>query len=251
MQEHGGKIPRDFEALSALPGVGAYTAGAVMSIAFNQSYPALDGNARRVLSRLFNLCSERDLREAGGRLVSRSRPGQFNQALMEIGATICRPQRPSCPRCPIARSCDALKSHRFRSKIPSPTRRKFQRVEWPLVVIQNEKRILLRRRSHGGLLGGLWEIPGGERKKGETLKEALVRHLNGLGGRAGGCSRVGEIRHSITHRRIRAPLFFSVCSKDERIPLPHPEWRWVSISSLRRYPLSSLSLKAVKIVTKR
>ncbi len=251
MEQHGGKIPRDFASLSALPGIGPYTAGAIMSIAFNQRYPALDGNARRVVSRLFGVSSEKELREIARRLVSPSRPGAFNQALMEIGATLCLPQRPRCPRCPIARSCDALKFDRFQSEAPFPAKRKIQRVEWPLVVLEREKKILLRRRPAGGLLGGLWEIPGGERKKRETLKSALLRHLNGSGERMGPCLRIGEIRHSITHRRIRAPIFFSSCSKkSSRASLSYREWRWVSLSALRRYPLSSLTLKAVRMVAK-
>ncbi len=251
MEEHRGKIPRDFASLGALPGIGPYTAGAIMSIAFNRRYPALDGNARRVLSRVFSLSSERELREAATRLVSPSRPGHFNQALMEIGAILCLPQHPRCPRCPIARFCDALKFDRFQPKAPLRAKRKIQRVEWPLVVLQRERKILLRQRPAGGLLGGLWEIPGGERKKRETLKSALLRHLNGSGEQMEHCSRIGEIRHAITHRKIRAPIFFSSCSKKNgRDPLPYRKWRWVSISALCRYPLSSLTLKAVRMVAK-
>ena len=249
-QHHGGQIPPDFAGLRALPGIGPYTAGAIMSIAFNQRYPALDGNARRVLSRLFGLADERKLHEIAARLVSPSSPGRFNQALMEIGATLCLPQRPCCPRCPVAGSCDALRFRRFQPR-RSRTKRKIQKIEWPLVVLAREKKILLRRRSHGALLGGLWELPGGERRKGETLKAALRRYLNGLGDCAGHLSRIGEIRHTITYRDIRAPLFFLACSKkQERIAAPHGEWRWVSISSLGQYPLSSLTLKAVRMAEK-
>jgi len=95
--KYGGTLPRDYKALLQLPGVGPYTAGALMSIAFKQRYPALDGNAKRVISRLLNLRTEGKVSEGAWQLVPRSRPGHFNQALMELGSGICHPKNPSCP----------------------------------------------------------------------------------------------------------------------------------------------------------
>jgi A/G-specific adenine glycosylase len=117
------------------------------------------------------------------------------------------------------------------------------------VVIQKKQKVLLRRRPAAALLGGLWELPGGERKRGESLTAALTRHLNGLGSIVDQSLLVGEVRHSITYRRIRAPVFLLVQPGKEI----HPDrgWRWASLSSLRRYPLSSLSLKAIKLATER
>lgn len=249
VRQHGGKIPQKFDDLRALPGVGPYTAGALMSIAFNQSYPALDGNARRVLARLFNLQREKELWETAERLVSPSRPGHFNQALMELGARICLVRDPSCRVCPVARSCVARRSGRLDLRPPASAKPRTKAVEWPVVVIQDNGKILLHHRSQGGLLGGLWEIPGGERKKGESLKATLSRYLNGLDEQVSPPSFVGEIRHTITHRRIRAPVF--VCSNYTKGLLPHARWRWSPLSSLNRIPLSSLSLKAVRLVTQR
>lgn len=247
MREHRGQIPRDFTSLRALPGVGPYTAGALMSVAFNQPYPALDANARRVLARIFNVRGEKDLWDIGSRLVPRSRPGNWNQALMELGATICVARDPNCPLCPIGRFCAASSSGCFQLKLPSATKRRIEKVEWPLAVIQNNKKILLRRRPAGGLLGGLWEVPGGEREKGESPEATLSRHLNGLGKSVGPLSFVGEVRHSITYRRIQAPVFF--ISHNHKSLRPRSGWRWASLSSLQRYPLSSLSLKAIKLAT--
>lgn len=248
-REHRGIIPQEFDTLRALPGVGPYTSGALMSIAFNQPYPALDGNARRVLARLFDLKREKELWAISKRLVSPSRPGHFNQALMELGSTVCLSRDPHCWICPVAQFCRARRSVHFESKQSSPAKRKIKNIEWPLVVIRNKRRILLHRRPQGGLLGGLWEIPGGERQKGESLEATLSRYLNGLDKQVRPHSFVGEIRHTITHRRIRAPVF--VCSNYKKGSLPHPSWRWSSLSSLHRYPLSSLSLKAIRLVTQR
>jgi A/G-specific adenine glycosylase len=251
MREHGGKIPPDFRALRALPGVGPYTAGALMSIGFNRVYPALDGNARRVLARLFNANGEKELHAVSKRLVPRSRPGHFNQALMELGSKICVARDPRCPTCPIGRSCAARRSGKVEVRVPASAKPGIKKVEWPLVLVQNKGKILLRRRPSGGMLGGLWELPGGERKKGEALADALARHLNGLGDQVSLGSPIGEIRHSITRHRIRAPLFVSVCSSEKKIRLPRPRWRWLALSRLHRYPLSALSRKAITLLARR
>lgn len=248
-RKHQGKMPRDFAALQTLPGVGPYTAGALASIAFNRPYPALDANACRVLARMFDVRGEKDLRDIGGRLVPRSRPGDWNQALMELGATICLARDPNCPLCPISPFCAAWRSRRFHSKPLAAANQRVQEIQWPLVVIQNNEKILLRRRPAAALLGGLWEVPGGERKKGESLKAALTRHLDGLGRIVSPASFVGEVRHSITYRRIRAPVFH--CAHEKKSLRSRSNWRWASLNLLHRYPLSSLSLKAIKLVTQR
>ncbi len=246
IRDHKGKLPREFRKLRELPGIGPYTAGALMSIAFNQPYPALDGNARRVIERVFGPRRESDLQKTGEQLVSPLRPGEFNQALMELGATVCLPRDPSCTECPLAQACRAKKCGIFDSQLRAPSAKMIQKVEWPLVLIRNDKKILLRRRPPNGILGGLWEIPGGEKRTKESLNSALKRHLNGLAGNVNSLSCVGEIRHNITHRRIRAPIFVMSFADTSKIRLSHPNWRWFSLSSLHRYPLSSLSLKAIK-----
>lgn len=248
VQKHRGKLPRDFDSLRALPGIGPYTAGALMSIAFNRPYPALDGNARRVLSRIFQVKGEKGLCAIGGELSSCDRPRELNQALMELGATVCVAQGPACPVCPVEQFCAARSSGRLPKKRPSATKRRIASVQWPLLVIRNNGKVLLRRRALSGLLAGLWEIPGGEKRKKEKLRAALARHLNGPGWIVDDSSRVGEVRHNITYRRIRAPVF--LLSQSTR-PRPGPGWRWVSLSSLKRYPLSSLTLKAIKLVAER
>lgn len=243
LNEHGGNIPRDYHRLRDLPGIGPYTAGALMSIAFGQPYPALDGNARRVLGRLYGVRHRRSFRRITQELVAGPRPGHLNQALMELGATLCRSRDPDCPQCPLASSCAARRSGRL-----GVTRRKSLPldVDWPLALIQRDGRLLIRRRPEGGILGGLWEIPGGESKKGEDPESALQRHLRELDGQVNFISRIGEIRHSITHRRIRAPVYYFVAKKGLRPSSGH--WRWVSVPALPRYPLSSLTLKAVRLV---
>jgi A/G-specific adenine glycosylase len=245
VREHQGRIPSEWHHLIALPGIGSYTAGALLSIAFNQPFPALDGNARRVLSRLFNPRTGRELAELAHQLADHPTPGRLNQALMELGATICFSQRPQCGKCPASRSCDAQSSGSLRIT-PMPARkRNFRKILWPLLLIERDGKILLRRRAQVGLLAGLWEIPGGEKRKREMVTEALTRHLDGLGNQISNISLIGEIRHSITNRRILAPLFRGELLK--RRPSSHLGWRWFSLDDLCRYPLSSLTRKALRL----
>ena len=245
LRGHHGRIPRDWEDLLALPGVGPYTAGALLSIAFDQPFPALDGNTRRVLTRLFNQTREKELKKIAARLARHPQPGRLNQALMELGATICLPRDPQCGRCPIYRSCDGFKSGRSRITQSSTRKRKIKKVEWPLLLIQNNGKILLRQRPSGGTLAGLWEAPGGEKRRDETVRSALKRLLNGLGRHIKSIYFLGEIHHSITDRRIRAPIFRGEFHK--RTELPHSTWTWVPSSSLRQHPLSSLTRKALRL----
>jgi A/G-specific adenine glycosylase len=127
------------------------------------------------------------------------------------------------------------------------SRRKVVMVQWPLALIHKNGKILLRRRPQSGLLDGLWEIPGGERKGRETTKATLSRHLKGLDQQVRPIYEVAGVPHRITHRKIRAPII--VFASAEKLHLPDPSWRWVPISSLSLYPLSSLSLKAVRLFT--
>lgn len=161
-RRYGGELPSTKAELKTLPGIGEYTAGAVSSIAFSRSDPAVDGNVRRVLSRLEDLedPGAAALQDRASALLDPSRPGDFNEALMELGATICRPRDPHCGDCPLSRVCRALAAGTV-ARRPRPKRRKAPRhVTIPVaVVLDAADRALFVRRPHGGLLGGLWEFP--------------------------------------------------------------------------------------------
>ena len=241
IREHRGKLPRDYAVLLQLPGVGPYTAGTLMSIAFHQPYPALDGNATRVIQRLFDLDTDKTVRAAGKKLVSPHRPGQFNQALMELGSKICNPRKPSCTLCPLASVCLSGATGRIRNTTGT---RRSKNIVWPMALIRENERILLRRRTGRGILEGLWEVPGRVKMRGETLESIPTRHLKGSGYRVRVEARIDEIRHSITNHRIRAPLFHA--SKGINFRPPELCCRWIPIPRLHRYPLSSLSLRAIR-----
>jgi A/G-specific adenine glycosylase len=161
-RRYGGELPDSLEALRSLPGVGEYTAGAVASIAFSRPEPAVDGNVRRVLSRLEDLEDPRpsELRELARSLLDRDRPGDFNEALMELGATLCRPRDPLCGDCPLRHGCRSLAAGTMAER-PRPRKRQAPRTVTidVAVVLDAEDRALFTRRPPEGLLAGLWEFP--------------------------------------------------------------------------------------------
>jgi A/G-specific adenine glycosylase len=248
MRCHGGRIPADYEKLRALPGIGDYTAGAILSIAFQQRYPAIDGNARRVLSRLFEVTDAKQLRLAAEQLISKSKPGNFNQAVMELGATICLPNEALCFLCPLKLHCRSRCAGGTASSVMPRKKLNFTKVTWPLAILRRRKKILLRRRAESGLLAGMWELPGIEKPARAGALETLRNHLHEIGVFSGIPRSIGEIRHSITHRRIRAPIFLLDVTAEENLALPASGWRWVTPAALINYPVSSMTLKAARLL---
>ena len=168
-EELGGSLPRDVSGLAALPGVGEYTSGAVASIAFGEAVPAVDGNVKRVLARLHDQAKPTVswLRSTAGRWVDPVRPGDWNQALMELGATICTPRAPACARCPVEAWCGARRVGTVERRPAPVVKRKPKRVCIVLAVFHRSGSVLLEKRPDDGLLGGMWALPerrlGGER----------------------------------------------------------------------------------------
>jgi A/G-specific adenine glycosylase len=161
-ERHGGTVPDDTGALRSLPGVGEYTAGAIASIAFGSASPAVDGNVRRVLARLHDLEDPRpaELRGLAARLVPADRPGDFNQALMELGATTCTPRSPRCGPCPLSEWCIAYaRGTQAERPRPRPGRPVPEASVATVVMRRDGNQVLLVRRPEKGLLGGLWEFP--------------------------------------------------------------------------------------------
>lgn len=172
-ERFGGELPEESADLRALPGVGEYTAGAVASIAFGEVVPAVDGNVRRVLARLFDLPNPKpaSLRSLAAELVDPVRPGDFNQALMELGALICTPRAPRCEECPLASECLALTRGTVADRPPARARKAVPEVDVVVLVAAVREpaggsSLLLRKRPDEGLLAGMWEFPGVEQPPG-------------------------------------------------------------------------------------
>jgi len=244
VREHGGRVPDDPEAFARLPGVGRYTAGAVLSIAFDRPLPVLDGNVARVLSRLHALpASARDPRGAKAlwalatALVPRARPGDWNQALMELGATVCTPAAPRCGACPLRRRCRALALDRVADFPPVPVRRAGQKVRRAVALIERGGRMLVERRD-GPLLAGLWEPPGVELAGAGPARAALRARLAELGLRVRLMPTGRIVRHAITHREISAEVWRGTLSgalpRSRRLRWADPRERTVALTALAR-----------------
>jgi A/G-specific adenine glycosylase len=228
-ERHRGRLPGDPEALRGLPGIGDYTAGAIASIAFGAAVPAVDANARRVLARLLDLPrpSPAALRAEAARLVDPDRPGDFNQAVMELGALVCTPRSPRCDACPLAVHCLARRRG-TQALRPEPRRRP------PVptydvgtaIIVAPDGRLLLRRRASRGLLAGLWEFPGDIAAEGESPEaaarraahDALARasgdghgaitaSADGHSARLPGTVPLAYVEHAYSHRRHRHHAF--------------------------------------------
>jgi A/G-specific adenine glycosylase len=226
-ERHAGAIPDSYDALRALPGVGDYTAGAVASIAFGVPEPAVDGNVRRVLSRLLDepAPSASRLRAVAAALVPADRPGDFNQALMELGARVCTPRSPRCTACPVAQHCAARAAGTQEDRPARRPKQAIPRYDVATVVLRNsDGRVLLVRRPPHGLLAGMWSFPGvevaGEADAADAAV-ALAARLAGAGSAppAGNAARpagsvaahapayLGAIEHTFSHRRERYLCF--------------------------------------------
>lgn len=176
---YGGAVPADIDSFRALPGVGRYTAGAVASIAFGQEAPVVDGNVRRVFARMLDKAEPGDARlwRLAERMVVGERPGDLNQALMELGAIVCVPRSPRCDQCPVRTDCAALSAGTVDER---PARRPPKRIpveRHGVAVVVRDGRVLLTKRPDGGRLAGLWEFPGALRQDGEEAINAARRAL--------------------------------------------------------------------------
>jgi A/G-specific adenine glycosylase len=257
VQQHGGCVPTDLNALKQLPGVGDYIAAALSSIAFNQPFPVVDGNVKRVLSRLQLIpspvnrpTSHKVFSEAASELLDTRQPGTFNQALMELGALICKPRRPACTDCPIRRHCQAYVEgavasypKRFKKK-PVPLR------HISVGVVFNNGKVLITRRKPEGLLGGLWEFPGGRIENQESAQEACIREIReevGLNVQID--SFLTRVRHAYTHFKIIMDVYCCHIVSG-RVTLNGPtDHRWVYLDELSGYPFPKANHKFIPLLT--
>ena len=251
-----GNVPNTWEAFHSLPGVGDYIAAAVLSIAFDQPYPVVDGNVKRVLARLYKIgapvnhsSSYSVFKDAAGQLLDSKQPGTFNQAMMELGALICKPQNPLCDACPLDHLCLAFKTRRV-AEFPKRQKSKATpQYHIAVGVVFKGDRVLITRRKAEGLLGGLWEFPGGKIKKGETAEAACIREIReevNLKVRID--SHLTRVKHAYTHFRIMMEVF---CCRyvSGRVKLKGPTaHRWIRIEEYKTYPFPKANHKFIPLL---
>ena len=245
VRRHGGRFPSRFDEIVAFPGIGRSTAGAIASIAFGARAPILDGNVRRLLGRLLGLEGMKALWDASESLIPRTNPGDFNQALMDLGATVCLPREPLCGPCPLGsfcRSCGTLPA-------PREARPKRRTAHFLVASVRRERDLLVRRETERKLLAGLWGFPSLEGDARAPLAKEmtlyLARHAN-LAVRAGRV--LGTTRHVFTHIEASYTVReFLRCGTSEGGDLP-PPFAWARPSRLKRLPVSTAQRKIEALI---
>ncbi len=250
----GGRIPRTVEALRLLPGIGRYTAGAIASMAYGVDAPALDGNGVRILCRYFGIRDDprrapvqRDLWLLLERLLPHGRAGDFNQGLMDLGATVCTPRRPVCAVCPLRRGC-AARELGIQEQLPfKRAKKQLPHHEVGLGVIWKANRILIARREPRDLLGGLWEFPGGHREPGETLAGCVRREVwEELRVRVAVGKEFAVIEHGYSHFRVTLHVFHCRYVSGTPQAIGCAAFKWVSPRALSRYAFPAANRKIIE-----
>lgn len=254
LRDHGAKIPDNFKELSKLPGIGPYTVRAILSIAYHQDYPVLDGNVSRVLCRIFNIHKDptspvvkRELLQLAEELLPWGKAGDFNQALMELGALVCRPSKPLCLLCPLNSLCQIR-------TLGDPTRLpvKVPKKEIPhyfigVGIVWKDNQVLIALRPPEGLLGGLWEFPGGKLKEGESLEACVVREVREeLGIEVKVDRPFMTVKHAYTHFRITLHSFHCTYLSGDPQPLGCTDWKWVALEELPNYAFPKANKKLLE-----
>jgi A/G-specific adenine glycosylase len=254
VNEMGGVFPRELEGWTALPGVGRYTAGAIVSIAFGKRAPILDGNVARVLSRLYSVpgdprrsATNRRLWALAEEILPRRSISDFNQALMELGALVCTPKKPKCLVCPLVSDCKA-RDQGIEEQLPElPARSAPVAVTMIATVVEDDGRVLLYRRQGVELMKDLWELPSAEVPEGEEPRSFMVREVREKYGLdVVPRHELERIRHSIMNRRITLHAYISEL---RRRPRETDACRWVMPHELDAFPVSSMMRKVLRAVS--
>ena len=255
VEELNGGLPADSDELHKLPGIGRYTAGAIASIAFGVDAAALDGNLKRVFARVFDVAEPVDSPAGESilwKLAEENLPpgqaGEYNQALMDLGATVCIPRNPLCLICPLNDLCQARRLGIQNQRPVLKTKIKGPHYTVTAAVLQRRGKVLLARRPSKGLLGGMWEFPGGKVEPGESLQDCLAREIQEeLGVRIWVGEPVGVYEHAFSHFSITLHAFKCELVEGKPRPVEAAELAWVAPADLKSYPMGKVDRLISKI----
>ena len=252
-----GRVPSTYEELIALPGIGSYTASAILSFAFGERRPAVDGNTRRVVCRLFSIQdlvdhpkTKRRILELATDMISSADPACFNHAIMDLGATVCTPRNPSCPVCPVQGACLAFEQGNqealpvTRKKKPIPHKHMTAGI-----MADGQGRLLIIQRPSRGLLGGLWKFPGGLKGPEETLEQGLIRRVReelGIGIEVQ--EALSSVEHAYTHFRITLHAFRCQWRTGKPKALDCQDYQWSSPNDFSYFPFSKADRKIIALL---
>lgn len=251
-----GNLPDSMEGIRELPGVGDYIASAVLSIAFGKPHAVVDGNVKRVLSRLFCLKYPVNLQKSHNafkaiaqELLWQKDPGTYNQAVMELGALVCAPANPRCEDCPLKKNCQAFEKEaikKFPVRLPA---KKIDRHRIAVGVIRKNGQVLITKRKEEGLLGGLWEFPGGKLEKDETAAQACVREIREETGLVVRVEKhLTRVKHAYTHFKIEMDVFY--CRHvSGGVDLKGPvDYKWTDLESMDQFAFPRANLKFIPLI---
>jgi A/G-specific adenine glycosylase len=258
VSRHAGVVPDDAKALGALPGVGSYTAGAVLSIAYNRDVPAVDANVERVLARFLDIAlspkepgAKPYFTELAASLIPAGQARDFNQALMEFGALVCTPRDPACATCPLAGDCKALAAATVEDRPALPAAKPAVHIGMGTAVIMHQGLFFVQRRNPGGAWAGLWEFPGGQMEPGEEPEQTALREVaeeTGFTVRALG--KLAVIKHSYTRYRVTMHAYLAGFPEGEEPPEPvltaATSCRWVSFETLSHLAFPTAMRKLIQ-----
>lgn len=260
MQKWNGIFPNDVKNLESLPGIGRYTAGAIASIAFNQAVPALDGNIRRIYSRLFDLTVPLRTKEseailwqlASSEIEGEPSPGAFHEALMDLGSSVCLTSAPQCSICPLTNWCEALKKNTVSQRPVMKRTKSIPHYTVTAGIIRKPNgEVLIAHRPPRGLLGGLWEFPGGKQEKDETLEECLIRELQEeLEVQVIIKAPLGVYKHAYTHFRVTLNAFLCEIGDQNPQPIEAQALQWVEIPNLAAFPMGKIDRQIARDLQK-
>jgi len=256
VEKWGGRLPASRADLETLPGIGRYTAGAIASMAFGLDEPALDGNLKRVLARVFDIDVPLTSPKGKTRLDSllaehlpHGQAGDFNQAMMDLGATVCLPRTPVCKACPVMTICQAYRLGLQEQRPVEELRRPVPHLTVTAAIIWRDEKVLVARRPPNGLLGGLWEFPGGKQEPEETLEACLEREIREeLGVQISVGEKLGIFKHAYTHFKVTLHAFECGLVKGEPTPIEASELKWADPEDLMSLPMGKIDRQISRLL---
>ncbi len=260
MDKYKGIFPKDFDTLLSLKGIGRYTAGAIASIAFNETRPIVDGNVLRVLSRVFAVNKSIDIPKNKDwfwlkeeELIPHGKARFFNQAVMELGALICAKQNPLCGRCPIQNHCLAFKQNKAQSFPVRNPRKKIVKIHAASLILHKNEKFLIQKRPVGKIMGGLWEFPEWKLSRNRFLSKRALRSKmdetlkNDLGIEGSDLRYLSSIKRSYTHHLETLEVFYLKTDAEVKTINTWPK-AWVSQEDFKKYPFSSAHAKITQLL---
>ncbi len=258
-EQYKGRFPDTLEAVEALPGIGRSTAGAILTFAYGQKHPLLDGNVKRVLSRIEDVAEDiqqtnviNQLWKTSETLLSETTdPYSYNQAIMELGATLCLPQNPRCLLCPVQTHCKAFAKGTQHERPVKAAKKSTPHYNIAVGIIWKDSQVLIQQRPAEGLLGGLWEFPGGKQEPDEDLKETVRREIEEeLEIEVTVDEPIITVKHAYSHFKITLHAFHCTYKGGAPQPKACQAWQWVSPDELPKYAFPKANKTVLEEVVK-